>query len=376
MTLMLGWATVGQAAYEGRVYVDANRNGRYDKGEKTLKGVCVSDGLNVVETGADGTFSLPGHDRQRFVFITTPSGYQSDRGHFLRAEGEDRSYDFGLQEWKGRVASDGSHRFLHVADTEIFNTVNQEDWANEVRDYARATRLIMELADAINEYVDQQKPWELAKSRDAAEKLHHVCSVALEGFRLLTLYLKPVLPATAERVEKFLGIEPQTWASVDAPLTSAHAIQPFKHLMQRVDMDKQLNVLVPEKKPEPVEAPVLPGGEAVAAECTIDDFAKTDLRVAKVVKCEEVEGSTKLLRLTLDIGEGRTRNVFSGIKSAYKPQDLEGRLVIMIANLAPRKMRFGISEGMLLSASHATDKSKGLFVLSPDCGAVPGMRIH
>ena len=246
----------------------------------------------------------------------------------------------------------------------------------EVRDYARATRLIMELADAINEYVDQQKPWELAKSRDAAEKLHHVCSVALEGFRLLTLYLKPVLPATAERVEKFLGIEPQTWASVDAPLTSAHAIQPFKHLMQRVDMDKQLNVLVPEKKPEPVEAPVLPGGEAVAAECTIDDFAKTDLRVAKVVKCEEVEGSTKLLRLTLDIGEGRTRNVFSGIKSAYKPQDLEGRLVIMIANLAPRKMRFGISEGMLLSASHATDKSKGLFVLSPDCGAVPGMRIH
>lgn len=136
MTLMLGWATVGQAAYEGRVYVDANRNGRYDKGEKTLKGVCVSDGLNVVETGADGTFSLPGHDRQRFVFITTPSGYQSDRGHFLRAEGEDRSYDFGLQEWKGRVVSDGSHRFLHVADTEIFNTVNQEDWANEVRDYA------------------------------------------------------------------------------------------------------------------------------------------------------------------------------------------------------------------------------------------------
>ena len=246
----------------------------------------------------------------------------------------------------------------------------------EVRDYARATRLIMELADAINEYVDQQKPWELAKSQDAAEKLHHVCSVALEGFRLLTLYLKPVLPATAERVEKFLGIEPQTWASVDVPLTSAHAIQPFKHLMQRVDMDKQLNVLVPEKKPEPVEAPVLPGGEAVAAECTIDDFAKTDLRVAKVVKCEEVEGSTKLLRLTLDIGEGRTRNVFSGIKSAYKSQDLEGRLVIMIANLAPRKMRFGISEGMLLSASHATDKSKGLFVLSPDCGAVPGMRIH
>ena len=144
--------------------------------------------------------------------------------------------------------------------------------------------------------------------------------------------------------------------------------------MQRVDMDKQLNVLVPEKAPEP--EPVLPGGEAIAPECKIDDFTKIDLRVAKIVKCEHVEGSTKLLRLTLDLGEGRTRNVFSGIKGAYQPEDLEGRLTVMIANLAPRKMRFGVSEGMVLAASDANDKNLGLFILEPDSGAVPGMRIR
>lgn len=135
MACLLGCSLAVQAAYQGQVYVDANRNGRYDKGEKLLAGVCVSDGLNVVKTGKDGSFSLPGHERQRFVFITTPSGYRSDK-YYLRAEGEDKSYDFGLQEWKGRIARDGSHSFLHVADTEIFNTTNQDDWANELRDCA------------------------------------------------------------------------------------------------------------------------------------------------------------------------------------------------------------------------------------------------
>ena len=201
----------------------------------------------------------------------------------------------------------------------------------------------MELADKINEFVDQEKPWELAKNPEARAELHRVSSIALEGFRLLTLYLKPVLPATATRVEDFLSIEPLTWASVSVPLSSASPIKAFKHLMQRVDMEKQLDVLVPEKAPEP--EPVLPGGEAIAPECTIDDFTKIDLRVAKIVKCEPVEGSTKLLRLTLDLGEGRTRNVFSGIASAYKPEQLEGRMTVVIANLAPRKMRFGVSEG-------------------------------
>ena len=244
----------------------------------------------------------------------------------------------------------------------------------EARELARATRLVMELADLVNEYVDEKKPWELAKHPEKAEELHHVSSVALECFRLLTLCLKPVLPATAERVENFLSIAPLAWADAAKHLSSADPIKPYQHLMQRVDMEKQLNVLVPEKAPEP--EPTVPGGEPIAPEVTIDDFSKVDLRVAKIVKCEEVEGSTKLLRLTLDLGEGRTRNVFSGIKSAYKPSDLEGRLTVMIANLAPRKMRFGVSEGMVLAASDAADKSLGLFLLSPDSGAQPGMRIR
>lgn len=244
----------------------------------------------------------------------------------------------------------------------------------EVREFARATRLVMELADAVNEYVDEKKPWELAKDPAQAEALHWVSSVALECFRLLTLCLKPVLPATAERVEAFLSIAPLAWASAAEPLSSVNPIKPYQHLMQRVDMVRQLDQLLPDHVPEPkVRAP---GGEAIAPEVTIDDFSKMDLRVAKVIKCQKVEGSTKLLQFTLDVGEGKTRNVFSGIQSAYKPEDLEGRLIIMIANLAPRQMRFGVSEGMILSASDADDKGLGLFVLSPDSGAVPGMRIH
>lgn len=244
----------------------------------------------------------------------------------------------------------------------------------EVREFARATRLVMELADAVNEYVDEKKPWELAKDPAQAEALHWVSSVALECFRLLTLCLKPVLPATAERVEAFLSIAPLAWASAAEPLSSVNPIKPYQHLMQRVDMVRQLDQLLPDHVPEPkVRAP---GGEAIAPEVTIDDFSKMDLRVAKVIKCQKVEGPTKLLQFTLDVGEGKTRNVFSGIQSAYKPEDLEGRLIIMIANLAPRKMRFGVSEGMILSASDADDKGLGLFVLSPDSGAVPGMRIH
>ena len=244
----------------------------------------------------------------------------------------------------------------------------------EVREFARATRLVMELADAVNEYVDEKKPWELAKDPAQAEALHWVSSVALECFRLLTLCLKPVLPATAERVEAFLSIAPLAWASAAEPLSSVNPIKPYQHLMQRVDMVRQLDQLLPDHVPEPkVRAP---GGEAIAPEVTIDDFSKMDLRVAKVIKCQKVEGSTKLLQFTLDVGEGKTRNVFSGIQSAYKPEDREGRLIIMIANLAPRKMRVGVSEGMILSASDADDKGLGLFVLSPDSGAVPGMRIH
>ena len=282
-----------------------------------------------------------------------------------------RSAGFIVKKFGGKIADDAMNDPILTAIRARTAEVRE---CYELRENARAMRIIMELADTINEFVDREKPWELSKDPARAADLQRVSSIALEGFRMLTLMLKPVLPATAERVEAFLSIEPMTWADMDKPLSSANLVQPFKHLMQRVDMEKQLDVLVPEKAPEP--EPVLPGGEAIAPECTIDDFTKCDLRVAKIVRCQAVEGSTKLLQLTLDVGEGRERNVFSGIQSAYKPEDIEGRLVIMIANLAPRKMRFGVSEGMVLCASDAKDKGLGLFLLSPDCGAVPGMRIR
>ena len=282
-----------------------------------------------------------------------------------------RSAGFIVKKFGGKIADDAMNDPILTAIRARAAEVRE---CYELREYARAMRIVMELADTINEFVDREKPWELSKDPARAADLQRVSSIALEGFRMLTLMLKPVLPATAERVEAFLSIAPMNWDDMDKPLSSANLVQPFKHLMQRVDMEKQLDVLVPEKAPEP--EPVLPGGEAIAPECTIDDFTKCDLRVAKIVRCQAVEGSAKLLQLTLDVGEGRERNVFSGIQSAYKPEDIEGRLVIMIANLAPRKMRFGVSEGMVLCASDAKDKGLGLFLLSPDCGAVPGMRIR
>lgn len=250
-----------------------------------------------------------------------------------------------------------------------------EDFEN--REYAAAVRRVMELADRVNEFVDSEKPWEQAKDPTQAPALQRTASIALEAFRLLTLYLKPILPATAERVEKFLNCGELTWASVDTPLTSAHPISKFEHLMGRVDMKKHLDALVPgEAKVEKKAEAVLPGGEAIAATCSIDDFVKTDLRVAKVVECTTVEGSDKLLCLKLDVGEGRLRQVFSGIKAFYKPEDLVGKLVVMIANLAPRKMRFGVSEGMVLAASDASDKKSGVYLIEPFPGAKPGMRLH
>ena len=247
------------------------------------------------------------------------------------------------------------------------------------RETGKALRRIMELADGINAYVDREKPWELAKDPAQAERLHTVCSVSLEAFRLLTLYLKPVLPAVAAQVEAFMNLRPLVWHDARAPLADGHAINAYAHLMQRVD-PKLLDALFEPAAPSaPPTAPgaALPGGVAIGADITIDDFGKLDLRIARVVDCDFIEGSDKLLRFTLDVGEGRHRNVFSGIKSAYgEPKKLVGRHVVLVANLAPRKMKFGVSEGMILSASHADEKSApGIFLLDVDGGAQPGMRV-
>jgi methionyl-tRNA synthetase len=242
------------------------------------------------------------------------------------------------------------------------------------REYGKALREVMLLADRVNEYVDRNKPWELAKQTGMDAALHDVCTVCIEAFRLLTLYLKPVLPALAAQVEAFLGIEALQWADAGRAL-GRHRIGEYRHLMQRVD-PKQLDALF-EPPPAAVESPPLPGGEAIAAEIGIADFARVDLRIARIVAAERVEGSHKLLRLTLDAGEGRTRTVFSGIASAYAPEQLTGKLTVLVANLAPRRMKFGVSEGMVLAASHADETtSPGLYVLEPWQGATPGLRVR
>ncbi|MGC4062668.1 MAG: methionine--tRNA ligase [Aquabacterium sp.] len=244
----------------------------------------------------------------------------------------------------------------------------------EQRELGKVLREIMLLADRVNEYVDANKPWELAKQEGQDARLQEVCTVCIEAFRLLSLYLKPVLPALAANVEAFLNVPAMAFADA-GKLLGAHTIGEYKHLMQRVDI-KMLDALF-EPPPAPVVEAPKPGGEDIAPIITIDDFTKIDLRIAKIVNAEHVEGSTKLLRLTLDVGEGRTRNVFSGIKEAYKPEDLIGKHTVMVANLAPRKMKFGVSEGMVLAASHADEKgTPGIYVLEPVEGAQPGMRIR
>jgi methionyl-tRNA synthetase len=264
-------------------------------------------------------------------------------------------------------------------------------YAYESRDYGKALRGIMALADLANSFTDQFKPWELAKDDSKAELLHAVCSNLLEVFRLLTIYLKPILPKLASDVESFLNLDkPLSWQDIYTPLSENHQINEYKHLMTRVDQ-KQIDAMIAANQESLQPAPQVHSEQRHAAHqqlaakkeveladenfepfIGIDDFSKIDLRVAKIVNAEHVEGAEKLLKLTLDIGEEKPRTVFAGIKSAYDPEKLKGRMTVMVANLAPRKMKFGLSEGMVLAAS---GDAPGLFILSPDDGAQPGMRV-
>ncbi|MEN3278478.1 MAG: methionyl-tRNA synthetase [Massilia sp.] len=259
----------------------------------------------------------------------------------------------------------------------------------EAREFGRALREIMEIADVTNQYVDENKPWILAKDETRVAELHEVCTTALILFRQLTIMLSPVLPQVAARVGEFLGDSDISWADTQGDAVYSllgRSIGAYSHLMQRVDAKMVENLF--DKPAVAAPAPAAPAAapaaetaagdiEELAPEITVDDFTKIDLRVAKIVNCEHVEGSSKLLRLTLDVGEGRHRNVFSGIKSAYQPEDLIGKLTVLVANLAPRKMKFGVSEGMVLCASSADEKTNpGLYLLDPMPGATPGMRIR
>jgi methionyl-tRNA synthetase len=353
-----------------------------------------------------------------------------------KLNGSMEDLDLNFDDFMARVNADLVGKYINIAsrtagfitkklDGKLIN--NQEDtpdvlWAKNLvrefaskianhydeREYAKAIREIMFFADHANHYVDANKPWDLAKDETKLSRLHEVCSVSVNLFRVLTIFLKPVLPKLATQVEAFLNIEPLTWKHLaDEHWLNGHAINPYKHLMTRVEQ-KQIDALqaastenlqpaakpaaqkevkienskpplappaailamvsaaaaAPELSPQQFEIPLV--GETVS----IDDFLKLDLRVARIVKAEHIEGAEKLVKLTLDIGVEQ-RTVFAGIKAAYSPEQLTGRLTVMVANLAPRKMQFGESQGMVLAAGDGT----GIFLLTPDNGAAPGMRV-
>jgi len=255
--------------------------------------------------------------------------------------------------------------------------------AYERCDYASAMREIMALADAANKYVEDAQPWALRKDPEKQGEVLAVCSVALNLFRQLVVYLSPVLPKLAGQTCELLNAPIENWDDVKTPLTGT-PVSKFQHMMKRVT-EEQVTAMIEESKAENEAAESESAGdqwndgpEALAAEpmteeCTIDDFMKVDLRVARIISAGDVEGADKLLALTLSLGGGETRNVFAGIKAAYKPEDLIGRLVVCVANLKPRKMRFGTSEGMVCASGPGGEE---VFLLSPDEGAVPGQRVH
>ena len=286
-----------------------------------------------------------------------------------------RTAGFINKRFAGKLVSAKSHAVVET----IKASAPEIAKAYEARDYSRALREIMRLADLANADVAEAAPWVVAKQEgDAAQaKLHADCSSALEMFRLLTLYLKPALPDLAGNIEQFLNIAPLTWASVNDSFADDHAINEYNHLITRID-PKHIEAMTEANKETlqqsvaPTAKPAPAVSENVGDYISIDDFTKVDLRIAKIVNADHVEGAEKLLCLSLDIGEEKPRQVFAGIKSAYDPATLVGRLTVMVANLAPRKMKFGMSEGMVLAAS---DERGGPFILSPDAGAEAGMRV-
>ncbi len=279
----------------------------------------------------------------------------------------------------------GAHPIIKAAE----DAQNEIAEHYESREFSKAIRKVMALADSVNKYVHQEAPWDKLKRFEQDAKAHEVCSVALEAFRILTIYLSPILPNLAKQALEFLRAPTTSWKAIHRPLTPSRPtedkINRYEHLMTRVDT-KQLDALFdipaisPPKETKAVTttatpaapaAPAASSAPAATSTISIDDFAKVDLRVALIANAEAVEGADKLVKLTLDLGT-ETRTVFAGIKSAYAPDQLKGRLTVMVANLAPRKMRFGLSEGMVLAAS---GDGPGIFLLSPDSGAQPGMKV-
>jgi methionyl-tRNA synthetase len=325
-----------------------------------------------------------------------------------KLNGRVEDVDFNPDDFVARVNSDLVGKYVNIASRAVKfipggklvagdvaalqpqQLVDRVKLLYETRDYGKALREVMAFADEVNLRFDAAAPWKLVKE-GKTEEAARVCSECIEAFKVLTACLKPVLPELAGRAEAFLQCAPLDWSNAATPLGQGHQVGEYKHLMQRVDAKVMDALFEPPADPAAGQpAPQssaqaspasggasAPGGEEIAPAITIDDFTKIDLRIARIVDCQPVEGSKKLLQLTLDLGEGRHRNVFSGIASAYKPEDLVGKLTVMVANLAPRKMKFGVSEGMVLAASHADEKAQpGIYVLEPTPGAQPGMRVR
>jgi len=350
--------------------------------------------------------------KSRGTFITASSYLQHLNPEYLRyyfaAKLNDKieDIDLNLEDYVVRVNSNVVGKFVNIAsrtagfiakrfDGKLATNMDDaglalnkkiqaasDDLATLYNDrrFSEAVRVIMDLADEVNEYIAELEPWKMVKEESSLSDAHLVCTSSLNAFRLLTLYLKPILPKMAEKIEALFNIEPLQWIDSQTLLTD-HPINKFKHLAKRIEMP-QVDAMVEANKDslsdtKETTSPVRHAEKQqhehppIAETISIDDFAKIDLRVAKIVNAEHVDGADKLLQLTLDIGE-QQRNVFAGIKSAYAPEDLIGKHTVMVANLAPRKMRFGVSEGMVLAAGPG---GKDLFILEPHEGAKPGMKI-
>ncbi|MEX2480719.1 MAG: methionine--tRNA ligase [Gammaproteobacteria bacterium] len=357
-----------------------------------------------------GFLTVDGHkmSKSRGTFITARTYLDNLDPEYLRyyfaaklgAAIED--IDLSLEDFEFRVNADLVGKFVNLASrcagfvTKRFDGLLSEELDDaallesfeaaaepiagyyEGREFGRAMREIMALADRANQYIDRRSPWVIAKEPERAGELQRVCTTGILLFRVLAIYLKPVLPATVAKIEAFLGGANLDWSSLDGrPL--GQAIEPFRPLMQRVDRQK-VQAMIEASKEAAKDSPgqqqataseSVATQESIAAEITIEDFSRIDLRIALIAEAHTVEGADKLVRLVLDLG-GEQRQVFAGIKQAYEPAALVGRHVVMVANLAPRKMRFGVSEGMVLGAGPGGAE---IFLVSPDQGAKPGMRV-
>lgn len=373
----------------------------HDAGYRTPTSLCVHGFLTVngeKMSKSRGTFITA---RSYLESGLNPEFFRYYIASKLTAKIED--VDLSLQDFTARINSELVGKYINIAsrsagfiakrfanrlsdkidDMTVINQVlairNELADLYQAREFAKAVKLIMTVVDEVNQYVDTAKPWLLAKEDGKDNELHQVCSTLINVFRIIAIYLKPIVPLLVEQIEVFLQIKPLQWTDLDS-LLLAHDINNYKHLITRVEptmVDKMIELNLSEVNK--IEATVNNQVEQIVYEpiadtIAIDDFSKIDLRIAKIVAASHVQGADKLIQLTLDIGN-ETRNVFAGIKSAYDPATLVGKHTVMVANLAPRKMKFGMSEGMVLAASFE-DKQYGLYILEPHDGAKPGMRVR